>query len=324
MKYPYLNSWLLYKKEDEYTWCVKDYLNDHVYFFDIEEVHFMRQLNGKRNPYKINPAWSKSEVRQFLDFLEEKELTRNSRAIRSSFLTFNISLIRIRRNMKVRLISFILNAILMVTFLPVFAAGVYCCLNKIYTYEISYLPFYFGTILGLIVGLILHETGHAISGLAYGAKVFEAGLMIGIPIGAYVMLDESNVKSRLRRCQILASGVEMNFLLCGIGFIFSSLIPFMSNFFYGFAVDNLILGVINLLLINGLDGCSIMEELLGTRSLSLSAVDFVLNHKSRKNLLLQGATGYIKIASGFVGAVCQLAYPLLLLLNVAEVISCLV
>lgn len=324
MKYPYLNSWLLYKKEDEYTWCVKDYLNDNVYFFDIEEVHFMRQLNGKRNPYKINPAWSKSEVRQFLDFLEEKELTRNSRAIRSSFLTFNISLIRIRRNQKIRFISFILNAILLSSFLPVFAVGVYCFLNNIYTHDISYLPFYFGTIIGLIIGMVLHEAGHAISGLAYGAKVFEAGLMIGIPIGAYVMLDERNVKSRLRRCQILASGVEMNFLLCGIGFIFSSLIPFTSDFFYGFAFDNLILGVINLLLINGLDGCSIMEELLGTRSLSLSAVDFVFNDKLRKKLLSQRTTGYVKIAASFVGAVCQLAYPLLLLLNIAEVISCLV
>lgn len=80
MKYPYLNSWLLYKKEDEYTWCVKDYLNDNIYFFDIEEVHFMRQLNGKRDPYKINPTWSKSEVRQFVDFLEKKNLQETARS----------------------------------------------------------------------------------------------------------------------------------------------------------------------------------------------------------------------------------------------------
>lgn len=324
MKYPQLNSWLQYKKKDDFTYLVKDYMTDQVYLFDIEDVRFFRKLDGKTNPYEINPDWSEYEVKKLMRFLKKKELVRNSR-ISKSFLSIQISLFKLKFKRTGKAIALKLNRLLLMSFLPVLLIGIFYYINYSSEFFITdYLSVWLGLMLGTVAGLLLHETGHALAGAGYGARVFECGLIVGLSSGAYVMIDFRNVKKRIRRVQILAAGIEMNFLLVGISLILAGLIDQLSGFFIGFAFGNLVLGIVNLLFINGLDGCSIIKELLSTQSLSFSALDFIIDEKVRRGLLMQGATGYIKIASCFIGAVFQLAYPLLLIVNVVGVISCII
>lgn len=54
--------------------------------------------------------------------------------------------------------------------------------------------------LGIGGGVICHEISHAIACLGYGGKFFEAGVMMkGIMPGAYVLIDDFGIKSRLKK-----------------------------------------------------------------------------------------------------------------------------
>lgn len=322
MKYPQLNSWLLYKKLDENNYEVKDCRTGSYYKFDINEISFFNQLDGKTDPYSIDTSMCELEVRHLLRFLKQKEIIRCSR-IQKSFLSLNISLFRIKCSKRGRKIAFILNFLLMISFLPVFVFGVSVLFSNAAHLNLDGFGIITGSIFGMIIGLILHEIGHALAAAGYNARLFEVGIIIGLVSGAYVALDYNKVKRRFRRVQILSAGIEMNLLLTGVSCILSILIYSLSSFFFAVALANFILAVINMLCISGSDGCSVMEELIGSESILFNAIDFAFDKKLRNNLIRQGdITSWVKIASSFIGAVCQLAYPLLIIANISGVILC--
>ncbi len=322
MKYPQLNSWLLYKKLDENNYEVKDCRTGSYYKFDINEISFFNQLDGKTDPYSIDTSMCELEVRHLLRFLKQKEITRCSR-IQKSFLSLNISLFRIKCSKRGRKIAFILNFLLMISFLPVFVFGVSVLFSNAAHLNLDGFGTITGSIFGMIIGLILHEIGHALAAAGYNARLFEVGIIIGLVSGAYVALDYNKVKRRFRRVQILSAGIEMNLLLTGVSCILSILTYSLSSFFFAVALANFILAAINMLCISGLDGCSVMEELIGSESILFNAIDFVFDKDTRRNLIKQGdITGYVKTASSFVGVICQLAYPLLIIANILGVVLC--
>lgn len=322
MKYPQLNSWLLYKRLDKNNYEVKNCRTGNFYEFDFDEIKFLNQLDGKTNPYSIDTPMSELEVRKLLRFLKREKLIRYSR-VEKSFLSLQISLFNIKCTKTGRAFAFILNFLLMISFLPVFVFGVTVLFSNITHLNLDGFGTITGSIFGILIGLVLHETGHALAAAGYNAHLFEAGLIIGLASGAYVALDYDNIKRRFRRIQILAAGIEINLFLAGVSCIFSILIYSMSSFFFAIAWVNFALAVINMLCISGLDGASIIEELIGTKNIMFNAVDFVFDKNLRSNLVKQGdITGCVKIASSFIGAVCQLAYPLLIIINILGVISC--
>lgn len=322
MKYPQLNSWLLYKRLDKNNYKVENCRTGNFYEFDFDEIKFLNQLDGKTNPYSIDTPMCELEIRRLLRFLKQNEITRSSR-IQKSFLSLNISLFKIKCSERGRKIAFALNFLLMISFLPVFVFGLSFLFNNSTQLNIQGFEIITGSIFGMLVGLLLHEVGHALAAAGYNAHLFEAGLIIGLASGAYVALDYDNIKKRFRRIQILAAGIEINLFLAGVSCIFSMLIYSMSSFFFAIAWVNFALAVINMLCISGLDGASIIEELIGTKNIMFNAVDFVFDKNLRSNLVKQGdITGCVKIASSFIGAVCQLAYPLLIIVNILGVISC--
>lgn len=322
MKYPQLNSWLLYKRLDKNNYEVKNCRTGNFYEFDFDEIKFLNQLDGKTNPYSIDTPMSELEVRRLLRFLKQKEITRHSH-IHKSFLSLNISLFKIKCSKKGRTIAFILNFLLMISFLPVFVLGVSVLSHNATQLNFDGFGTITGSIFGILIGLVLHEIGHALAAAGYNAHLFEVGIIVGLVSGAYVALDYDNIKRRFRRIQILGAGIEMNLLLTGVSCILSILIYSLSAFFFAIAWVNFVLAVINMLCISGLDGCSIMEELIGTKSILFNAIDFVFDKDTRRNLMRQGdITGCVKIASSFIGAVCQLAYPLLIIINILGVVLC--
>lgn len=319
MKYPKLVESLSYKKINEFSWIITEKSSGNSELFDLDEFMFMSQLDGKSDPYKIAPnGWSNKDIELFLKFLQNNSYI-DKKIKKSGLLSVSIRLFKIKATIKIRIICLILNCLLLLSFIPVFSIG--CVLFiKNYHYidnNYNYTYLFLGLVLGLILGIILHECGHAICGLSYGkAKVYEAGIIIGLKPCAYVAINTSNLKERRRKIQIIVGGIEMNLLISGISLILLYLLPKFSLFFYGIGIDNFLLASFNLLLIDGLDGAAILDELLGTYDLFSSSIDFITNKKMRENLLSQGVTGYAKLFALIIISLFQLSYPVLLLLNV--------
>ena len=76
--------------------------------------------------------------------------------------------------------------------------------------------------------------------------------------------------------------------------------------------------------IKGLDGTSIVSELLGTDELSDKARCVITDKKERWKLRKQGLSGYAVLFFCYLISILQIALPVLLVSNVLEVISCFV
>lgn len=321
MRYPKLVDTLSYEQADSFGlgYIVKDKSSGIEQLVDRDQLAFMLTLDGNTDPYNNIPnCWSKNDVKSFLNTLKENSFVK-CKIKKIGVLSFAIPLIKIKRiTIKTRAVCLILNFILMVSFLPVCVAG--CMLfakniDFLDTYY-SYLYLMIGLGLGTIFGVVFHECGHAVCGLSYGnSKVYEAGLIVGLFFGAYVEVNSEKVKERRRRIQITASGIQVNLLISGIAFIVYSFFPQFSSLFAGMGIANIVLALVNIIAIFSLDGAGIVDELLGTESLFLSALIFLLDRDTRQMMLSQGITGYVKIAACAISFLFQIAYPALMILN---------
>lgn len=325
MKYPQLVNTITFKKTDEGFYRATDHMYDFECTFDYEEAKFMSRLDGKTNPYDIIPEdWDNNDVEELLDFLKHIKFTQKSRVKIGGFLTLSISLFKIKATRNLRATSLILNWLLMVSFIPVFILGLYSFSQNLFLFDnnYNYSLMLVGNITGIILGTVLHEFGHAICALSYGkAKVFEAGVLVGLTPGAYVIIDHSRVTQKRRKIQIFAGGIEMNFLLSGISFLLLSVFPPASSFFYGIGGSNALIALVNLMLISGLDGCAIISELIGSDSLFVNAANLIFKRKTRRDMLSQGVNGYVKIASCAVAVLFQISYPILIAIEILSVRS---
>lgn len=321
MRYPKLVDTLLYEQADSFGlgYIVKDKSSGIEQLVDREQLAFMLTLDGNTDPYNNIPdCWSKKDVKLFLNTLKENSFVK-CKIRKIGVLSFAIPLIKIKRiTMKTRAVCLILNFILMVSFLPVCVAGCMLFVKNIDFLDtyFSYLYLMCGLWLGTSFAIVFHECGHAVSGLSYGnSKVYEAGLIVGLFFGAYVGINSEKVKERRRRIQITAGGIEVNLLISGIAFIVYSFFPQFSSLFAGIGIANIILAFVNIIAIFSLDGAGIVDELLGTESLFLSALIFLLDRDTRQIMLSQGIIGYLKITACAISSLFQLAYPALMILN---------
>lgn len=113
----------------------------------------------------------------------------------------------------------------------------------------------------------------------------------------------------------------MNLLLAGIAFIFATITKSISGFFMGFAIQNLFLAALNVVFICGLDGEKILSALLGRKDFVFSAITTILNKKETKALWNKGYAGKAEIVTIVCICAIQIAFPVVLLINLAEVIS---
>lgn len=263
MKYPKIIDTLLYKRIDKSTYHVKNGITGVVYEMGTDIVRFMNKLDGKTDPFMINTCLSDFEIEEVLDFLWANELVTKKKWKKIGFLTYGIPLFKVKTTQKMRIVSKILNFLLMISFVPIFIVGLYA-VKDIYSIsmvdknDFSYL---LGLCVGTALGTILHEGAHASAGLGYNAHLFTCGIMIGITPGAYVELDDEHIKSSLKKAQISAAGIEMNLLLCGISMICMCLFNSALSLLGGIAFSNLLLASVNLLPIIGVDGSQIVNNL---------------------------------------------------------------
>lgn len=318
-----LSSSLGFRRNSDGTYEVKDYITHSEYRVGSEIYKIMRRMNGKTSPYSIRTHLSRGEATETVEWLMENNLIRTSRVLFEDGGTKAYTLFVPKFNSSHRVIAFFLNIILMFGWLPLLVVGSYVFINN--ASHVNDSMMFVGYLVGLVMGIVLHELGHATSGLAYGARVFEFGVqrMYYILPGAYVLMDEDNVKSRLRRAQINAAGAEVNFALCGLFLLCTPIFYTLNGMFLNAAICNLVLGLLNLTIYNGLDGAHVLGNLLGDDEIVNKAKAIVFNKKARSRLYSKGASGVATVAVYGLLNVAQLSFPILCILNIVEVIrSC--
>lgn len=323
MNYPMINNWLVFKRLNEYEVEAKDCLCDDEYILGWDIACFARKLDGKRNPYTIDSRYSRAEVDSMLNKLRENDLLRKNNILMKAFGTIFYTLWIPKCSKNLRVFAGFYSLALDLLWIPIFCLGAWLyCQNFPLGGEDFYLLGSFG---GLVAGVLLHELGHMFAGLRYGARVFEMGVMVQhfMP-GAYVLLESDKVKSKKGRVAINAAGVKSNVLFAGICLLLACVLPNLGMPLLLAAINNVLLALINVIFIAGLDGTSIIEEYLGVRNIATVGKTILFSRKRRRSLLSKGLTGYAVMVVGMVVQFLQLSLPLLIGINLLEVISCFV
>lgn len=320
VKYPTLANWIRFKRisEDEYE--IINLLHDEKIKSDSYSAWFIRQLDGKTNPYEIDKSRPKVDIDMLLDELEYDDVLRDKRFLSKSILSLLVTVWRPKITTGFRFASFIINGLILVSFLPMLAFSIFYFLY--YTYDINPDYIIIGSIVGLFFGLVMHELGHMFACLGYGGRVFEVGVMLHYFVpGAYVLMNDSNIKKRMQRIQIRAAGIEINLLLAAIFLILSSRFYSLSGFFLGVSIQNVFLALLNMTFINGFDGMGIISQIFGVEGFVDRAKRITKSKLRKKKLRSDGVSGKATIAVCYVIRTIQIALPLLLVLNIVGVIS---
>lgn len=321
MSYPITANWIRFKRISENKYKIINLLHDEEFVTDAYTAWFARQLNGKRNPYLIDKGKSKKDIDLLLGRLEVKKVIRDKKIFSKFFLFLLITVWQPKVTKNFRIASFIVNGLLLISFLPLLAFSIFYFLY--YTYDINFDYIIVGSVAGMIIGLVMHELGHMFACLAYGGRVFEVGVMLQLLLmpGAYVLMNESSIKKRMRRVQVSAAGIEMNLLLTAIFLFLSARFEFLSGFFLGAAIQNVFLALLNLTFVDGFDGMTIMSELLGVECIVSKAKRITKSKHKRKRLEKDGISGKATIAVSYILRGIQIALPLIFALNIMGVIS---
>ena len=317
-----LNNWLVFSRKNQYEYDVHDCLYDEDFTMGVTIAAFARKLNGHRNPYSINMGLTKAEINHMLKQLREHDLLRYGRSLDAGSGA-HYTLWFIKRNPLLIKVARLWNCSLMLSWLPVFIFGVLFFIRDLPIINTDCM--WLGNILGIIFGALLHELGHAFAGLTYGARVFEIGIMINALLpGAYVLMDSQSVQSKMKRIQIYAAGVESNALFAGVCLLIACAIPYAGAFLLNAAIGNIILALVNITFGGGLDGASILSELLGIENLVEDTKKVVLNRRIRRKLRSKGMPGYALIAVSVVVQILQITIPVIIGWNIVEAITCFV
>lgn len=229
----------------------------------------------------------------------------------------------IKRNPLLKEVARLWNSLLMLSWLPVFIFGVLFFIRDLPIINTDCM--WLGNILGIVFGVLLRELGHAFAELTYGARVFEIRIMINALLpGAYVLMYSQSVQSKMKRIQIYAAGVESNALFAGVCLLIACAIPYAGAFLLNAAIGNIILALVNITFGGGLDGVSILSELLGIENLVEDTKKVVLNRCIRRKLRSKGMPGYALIAVSIVVQILQITIPVIIGWNVVETITCFV
>ena len=321
--FPMLAAWTTIRRIDSNKTELINEITDESFITDRGEayIQFITSLDEKVSPYEIPAAFTRKERYAILNELSEHLMLREDRWLDKSFGRFIYSLYLPKKHESNNPLLVILNRLMYLLFLPTLVCG-YLFFQNAYTYlqGIS-IP---GIVCGVLLGVLLHETGHAISSLSYGGKLFEAGICMTYMLfpGAYILSKDSDQLPLQKKIQCFAAGIEMNAILAGVSFFLVPAFPKLGDFFFCMAWANLMLMLLNLIVISGNDGCKILSIIFGKGTDIVDvAKEYVSTPYKRQYLLEQGFTGRITLLSYYVILFLQMATPVLLIAAILEVIA---
>ncbi len=336
MKYPFFSNWIAYKRiPGQEAYYVKDFVLDTESIVASEVMSFAKKLDGKTDPYSIRGKRSISETRKLIEELDHRGVIRKDHGVLSDGDGFYMrTLIRTRNTKSKRTLSKILNITLMLAFIPILVSGILVYLNADefgyrelsilgrIVYDHPVLCVWVFNIVSLLIGAAIHEICHGVACRAYGGRVFEYGAMINILPGFYTLMDESKVRSRLRKIQILAAGVEGNLFFAGCLLLLTGFLPELKFVFSVGALINIIMTFINMLAIDGTDGLKLLLLLIGMESIDIVDIKRMTKWKNMREILASdGYYGVAKLTACYMIIWLQRIYPIVILLDVIAVIG---
>lgn len=170
-KYPMIKPWLEYHRvsDDEYE------IENEIAPGEIDEdplrlpghfVDFMQKLNGKTNPYIIDPSINKRTVRTYIRFLSKKGYLRDAKRNRDvGRLAYSV--VKFDGKPKYSKTAVLLNLFLSLLWVPVLVCGIVLGVKAWNNYAVFDDTYMLGLLFGLAIGLPFHEAGHAIAAEAY-------------------------------------------------------------------------------------------------------------------------------------------------------------
>lgn len=210
----------------------------------------------------------------------------------------------------------IINAVL--PFLAVLLFAISAFLKQKHNhYSISELNVFVYYLL-ILVSLTAHEYAHLISGLCYGYRFTEMGLLLlGIlPVGAYVAHIEKKKVARLARLQFSLAGIEANVFIAAVLLLLSIIPSSLDTTLVMAANINILLAILNCLPASGLDGESALSTLLGIDSIGKYTKLFLKNKHFRKRLFTSGTAGYACTAVFAINLISSVLVGLLMIRDV--------
>ncbi len=314
MGYPKLGNWNRFKRIDDDKYLVRNLLTDESFVLDAYTVWFAKKLTCK-NPNKIDRRLSKDEVSSIIVELNDKMMLKENRFLSKSVFNLMFTVWEVRTTPLLRLVSFFVNNVLLVCWLPLLIFSVYIFINA--GGPINNNNIFLGSVVGMVLGIVLHELGHMVACLSYGGQVFELGLMLNCIVpGAYTLMDEKRIKNRFQRIQVYAAGVEMNLLLTSVSLIFCTLFESTSGMFFWMALNNVVVSLLNLTFVNGFDGALIISELLGVENLFEKARRITKSKKAKKILLNKGVSGTCTVVCCYILEIFKMTLPVMILVNI--------
>ncbi len=313
-RYPKMANYLTVERSGGNMCIVSNYMDDSKYSMTDREFGFLRYLDGSRSPYSYD-RMSRDEIRSLMRAFESGKLVRYDNRL-TSMLLYSLRTVYVpKRTRSVSVIPKVLNQLLLLTFLPVLLLGMYLCMSGHTASSHAWI----GLIAGLIIGCLMHEIAHAVACLAFGGRFFEAGIMTGVLPGAYVLIDETCIRSRMKRIQVLAAGVEMNLLICGLSMMLASLSFPGNGVFFWIALENLLMGVLNLSAAGGMDGAKIMKEILGLSC--LEAIDLIIGDLRNLRMRRGPLNGSAARSVSYMLLGMQVSIPILILIEILSIVS---
>ncbi len=261
MKYPYYSNLIDVKPKNGTN---KYNLYEKVSGFQAEvskeELFVARQFDGKKSPYVVLQHASEDEVATCIDILKKKHLIRwdHGFSLYNKIMLYKAFYLRGITSIS-RQICIIYNRTLMVLFLPILLIASTCLI--IYTPKLILLDWMsiVGIIIGLIIGLVMRELSRAMSGLAYGAEVYEFGVQFLPFISGYAFIDTDMINRKTALLQINLSGIESNLMLAGILSLLAIPTESFGMIWFTAGVINIFMGVMNLIPLFNLDGMNIFR-----------------------------------------------------------------
>lgn len=321
--YPMLKRWVSFRRIDSCSYMIHDWLQERNLVVDSKLAQFARKLNGKWDPYELDPELGREEVDRFMKCLESAGVLRKSRVLEKSLICTLFTLWQPRQTKALCALSLVCNFLLKLTWLPVLCLGLW--LNRTGMPDImehcSPADILVGLIVGILAGIFLHELSHMFSGISNGTRIYELGLTFSLfSPGAYVLMNYDKVGSEMKLGDIYSAGIRTNFMLAGLflvtAYFFPQMAPMLS---VAFAV-NICLALYNMCFSAGMDGRSIISAYLGTKKL-FKEMDVLLRGKTRSEILKKGITGKVIFADCLILIMIQFTLPLLQIIFYIQVIK---
>ena len=318
MKYPALCPWVELSADEDGLHLTDTKRNKR--FRAMQEYEpILRGLDGRTSPRRLAPDLSEETIALLMEQLKSNRLTRQKPFFAAELLSLQFMIPLAKPTERTRMFAHIFNNVLLKLWLPSLIIAIWAWVDAPIVLLDNHM--WLGSIVGLILGIVLHEGAHACACIAYGGKVHGCGLMLWCLLpGAFVELDTDPVKCSLQKVQIFAAGVEMNLYLTAFFLLLSGCHPMLGSPCFCAACANGMLALMNLTLTFGLDGMHMLSALLGVDDLFSMALEVLTDRKNRRTLRRKGFQGRAALSFCWMGLAMQLFFPLVLAVNISEVL----